>query len=80
MTLPPAPAVDAETTASTTALTEATEENTAGGVAATATAKSRVSVEEVLCGRVGTFHYYFAVKTPIDDSRYSPCNQSDTRE
>jgi hypothetical protein len=31
--------------------------------------------------RVGTFHHvYFAVKTPIDDSQYGPCNQSDTRE
>jgi hypothetical protein len=23
---------------------------------------------------------YFAVKTQVDDSQYSPCNQSDTRE
>jgi hypothetical protein len=28
---------------------------------------------------VGTFHVIFAVKTPIYDSRYIPCIQSDAR-
>jgi hypothetical protein len=32
-------------------------------------------------GRVGTFpHVTLQSKTPIDDSQYGPCNQSDTRE
>jgi hypothetical protein len=41
-------------------------------------------IEGMRVGRAGTFgprKPYFAVKTPIDDSRYGPRNQSDdTRE
>jgi hypothetical protein len=29
---------------------------------------------------VDTFHVIFAVKTPLGDSQYGPCDQSDTRE
>jgi hypothetical protein len=31
-------------------------------------------------GWVGHFSRDVALKTPIDDSQYGPCNQSDTRE